>query len=88
MNTVIITALLLVVIAYQVYVTVRVVKSDQYSPTQRMLQIALVWLVPVVGAAICHVVLFTDQSTQKRDDRFIPATDENPPGIGQDALHR
>ena len=88
MGTLVILALLLAVIAYQLFVTVRVVRSDQYSSTQRIVQAILIWLVPLVGAVICHVVLFTDrQSPQRRDDNFVPATDNNPPGIGQDVVH-
>jgi hypothetical protein len=89
MGTILTTGALLALIAYQVFVTIAVLKADQYSPRQRIVQTFLIWVVPLVGAAVCHVVLFTDrQPSTKRDDRFTPATDENPPGIGQDALHR
>ncbi|WP_093208604.1 hypothetical protein [Variovorax sp. YR750] len=33
--------------------TVIVLRSDFYSPQQKGLQLALVWLIPVIGAACC-----------------------------------
>ena len=78
----------LVAIAYQAFIMIRVLKSDQYSVTQRIAQTILIWGIPIVGAAVCHVVLYTDRhSSRAQDEGFVPATDENPPGIGQDAIH-
>lgn len=81
-------AIALLAIGYQAFVMIRVLKSDQYSATQRIAQTILIWGIPILGAAICHVVLYTDRySSRARDEGFVPATDENPPGIGQDAVH-
>lgn len=41
------------VLAGNLIATVIVLRSDFYSSLQRRLQLVLVWLIPVVGAACC-----------------------------------
>jgi hypothetical protein len=49
---------------YQLYVTVRVLRSERYSSHQRIVQTCVIWLIPVLGAVICHLVLgFRDTPT-------------------------
>lgn len=49
----VLTCIALAVVAANLFATAVVMRSDFYSPLQRGLQLALVWLVPVVGAACC-----------------------------------
>jgi ABC-type enterochelin transport system permease subunit len=49
----VLTCIALAVVAANLFATAVVMRSDFYSPLQRGLQLALVWLVPVAGAACC-----------------------------------
>jgi len=44
----------LVAVGYPAYVTTLLVRSEALSPLQLRLQLVLVWLLPLVGAVICH----------------------------------
>lgn len=60
MNVQALVLVLLVGIAcYQVYVMVRVVGASEYSRTQKITQAIIIWLVPFLGAGLCHLVLHT-----------------------------
>lgn len=41
-------------VAYQIYVTRRVSRNRIYSDHQRIIQLIMIWLLPVIGASICH----------------------------------
>lgn len=43
--------------AYQLYVSWRVYQSEYYTGNQRALQLIIIWLAPVIGAAVCHLIL-------------------------------
>jgi hypothetical protein len=63
----------IVVLAYQGYVTIRVRGQDNYSTKQKVLQIALIWLLPVVGAAVVQAFSASDSEIPVRpDERFVP----------------
>jgi O-antigen ligase len=77
----------LVLAAYQLYVTLRVLFAIQYTKVQRLLQLALIWLIPLFGAIVCHVFLVSDaQRPRPRDTAFTQAP-ENPPGGSQEGSH-
>ncbi len=80
-------AALLVAIAfsliYQSYVTRRVLRYPNCTSTQKVLQLALVWLVPLVGAAVVHGFFKQDAAPPRvRDTAFTP--DEVGHGGGAD----
>ena len=55
---------------YQVYVTVRLVRSKSFTSEQKWRQGLFIWLVPFVGAAATLAVLTTkDAAPPKPDDR-------------------
>ena len=62
------TLILLIValVGYQAYVSRRVSKSTDYSQPQLRLQQALIWLVPAVGAFLCHLMLLESDSARER----------------------
>ncbi len=41
-------------VAYQIYVSRRVSRNRIYSDDQRLIQLIMIWLLPVIGASICH----------------------------------
>ncbi len=50
-------AALAALLAFQVYVTVRVFRSRVYEPKQKIWQAQLVWLLPIVGAGLVFTLL-------------------------------
>ena len=71
------------IIVYQAFVTFRIVFSRQYTSGQKLLQVAVIWLLPLIGAVVCHIFLDEDMRPPKpRDTSFTPDTGNNPPGIG------
>jgi hypothetical protein len=56
-------------LAYQTYVTIRVVLSKSHTRAEKWRQLLFVWLVPFVGAAITLSVLATDRKIPVRPDK-------------------
>lgn len=59
--------LLLVVaaLAFQIGVTRRVHRSSLFDPQQKLAQTKLIWLVPIVGAAIVFGVVASEEEAMK-----------------------
>jgi hypothetical protein len=58
---------------YQVYITRRVIKYPHCTNRQKALQLALVWLLPLIGAAVVHGFFKQDASSPpRRDTAFTP----------------
>lgn len=53
-SVLVLTAAAALVLAYQTWVTVKLARADDLSRTQRIAQIAIVWLVPLIGGILCH----------------------------------
>ena len=47
--------MLVAIFAQNIFVTRRVRKSDYYELRQKYIQYALIWLLPVLGAALCYL---------------------------------
>jgi len=58
-------------LAFQTYVTVRVVLSKSYTRAEKWRQLLFVWLVPFVGAAIALSVLATNRKIPVRPDKDL-----------------
>jgi hypothetical protein len=56
---------------YQVYVTIRLVRSNAFTPAQKWRQALFIWLVPFIGAAATLALLATNKDAvpQKQNDR-------------------
>ncbi|MGK3993661.1 hypothetical protein [Sorangium sp. So ce1024] len=54
------------VIAFQIYVTVRVFRSRVYEPKQKVYQAQLVWLLPIIGAGLVFSIL-QEEDKSRRD---------------------
>jgi len=71
--SVLIAAVVVVCLAYQAYVTMRVIAYPNSTGFQQVLQIGLVWFLPVVGALIVHAFFKLDTSPPRsRDPAFTP----------------
>ncbi len=66
------TLLLVAIVAYQIKTTQRVWRSRAFDRPQKLAQSRLIWLLPLIGAAIVGSVL---EDEERRDQG-------NPPGVG------
>ncbi|WP_198088253.1 hypothetical protein [Variovorax sp. E3] len=57
------------------YVTAVVLRCDFYSPLQQRLQLALVWLIPVLGAACCASFASIHRHGASGPDKPFPKPD-------------
>jgi len=46
-----------VIALYQIWVTFQIIRSAIYEPPQKWLQVALIWLIPLIGAVVAHSML-------------------------------
>jgi hypothetical protein len=68
-------ALIVAVLVYQGYVTAKVMANTRCTALQKRMQLAVVWLLPGVGAAVVHAFLVSDNEIPVRaDERFITNT--------------
>ncbi|MBK8254508.1 MAG: hypothetical protein IPK82_17800 [Polyangiaceae bacterium] len=61
---IIVGAVILAVIAFQVWLTVRVARSKLYERKQKVWQAQLIWLLPVIGAGLVFSILQEDERAQ------------------------
>jgi hypothetical protein len=70
-----------VAIAIQLYVSARVVLASEYTLLQKLGQLAIVWLVPIVGALFVRAFLQSDRvPSRERHTSFIADGEGYPPG--------
>ena len=46
------------IVAYQIYVTVAVIRFPGFQSGQKVLQVVLIWFIPLLGAVIAHVLIY------------------------------
>lgn len=59
--------LLCATLGFQIWVTLRVRRTPIYDRAQKTAQAKLIWLVPVVGAAIVFSVLVSEEQYERKD---------------------
>ena len=59
--------LLFAALVFQIWVTLRVRRTPIYDRQQKSAQAKLIWLVPVVGAAIVFSVLVSEEAYDRKD---------------------
>ncbi|EYF07607.1 hypothetical protein [Chondromyces apiculatus] len=64
-----IAAAVLVIVAFQLYLTVRVFRSSMYEQKQKVWQAQLIWLVPIIGAGLVFSILQEDDRAEKEARR-------------------
>jgi hypothetical protein len=60
-------ALLVSALAFQIWVSWRLRRSTIYDRSQKTAQAKLIWLVPVVGAAIVFSVMVSEEQYERKD---------------------
>ena len=61
-------ALLLAALVFQIWVTLRLRRTPIYDRSQKQAQAKLIWLLPVVGAAIVFSVLVSEEAYERKDN--------------------
>jgi hypothetical protein len=59
---------LLSILAFQIWVTVRLRRTPIFDLPQKSAQTKLIWLVPLIGAAIVFAVLVGEEQHERRHD--------------------
>jgi len=69
------TIILCALVVLNATATAAVLRNGLFTARQRVLQLLLAWLIPVVGAVICLIVVATQKSglDVTRDANFHPA---------------
>ena len=62
MGAVIVGSIVLILVALNVVATLRVRSSILYTRSQKLMQLTLIWVVPLVGATLALVVAMSDTS--------------------------
>ena len=80
-NTVAIILGIFLIAGYQVYVSWRMSRSTAYSKRQKSLQVAMIWLIPIVGAAIVHWFASNGLQPYPQPDKNHIRQELTPPGV-------
>jgi len=57
---------LVCLVAFQVWLTVRVFRSKMFEHRQKVLQAQLIWLVPLIGAGLVFSILQEESPSDRR----------------------
>jgi hypothetical protein len=68
---------LVLLLIYQLWVTVSVCRADEYDSKQRNLQCAVIWLLPFFGALTCQLVLRSNRAPIKPANTSFVLQSEN-----------
>jgi len=68
--------LLVSVLAADIWVTIAVSRSVYYSRRQKRIQVCIVWLVPLAGALLVGVFLYSQRDNPVFDTRAYPEPSE------------
>ena len=62
------------IVLYQIFVTVRLIKFTGYSGGQKIVQLFLIWFLPLLGTWIIHAVIRSTEASiaQAADRNFTP----------------
>jgi hypothetical protein len=66
-----VAAVVLIVVAYQLFVSRLVSRCKVFTHAQRRNQPLLIWLVQVLGALICHAVVQSHSTLASTDDSLV-----------------
>jgi hypothetical protein len=68
---IVVGVVVLCAVSFQAWLTFRVFRSGLYERKQKLLQVQLIWLLPIVGAALVFSVLREDDAAQQRADSHL-----------------
>lgn len=70
----------ILLVTYHIYVSIIVFRANEYEQTQRLLQLFIVWIIPLFGAVACHLVLRSQRETVHRKDNLFVSQGPNDGG--------
>ena len=70
-----------IALAFNVVASVLVLRAKFYDRAQKRNQLALIWLLPMVGSVLCLFVIRETSRSAKRSSNSTPPS-ESIPGIG------
>jgi len=75
-----ISAMVLVLAAVNLALTVCVIRDSSLLPAQKLAQCLLVWLLPALGAIVVAIVLYSHRDSTRRGGQHI-RSDQDYPGV-------
>lgn len=75
-------AVLILIIA-NVAVTMSIARTDVYTPNQKLAQLAIVWLLPILGAALIYAVLRSSREHSNSRSQHVSETNTEGEYVGQ-----
>ena len=69
---------LAILVVINAHASVRVVAHDGLSPSQKVFQVAVIWVLPIVGAWLVYLIVFARPS-RPRDPGFDAADQDSTP---------
>jgi hypothetical protein len=64
-------AIVSMVVAYQLWVSILVIRTSMYEPRQKWLQLIGIWLAPVIGAVVAYSMLGTKGKPSEQDPKTV-----------------
>ena len=81
-NFALFTTVAVLILGFQIYVSVRVGLYDGHTAFQKIMQLLIVCLIPFFGAVVAYSFIIPDMAkSRERDTKFISDGGGNPPGI-------
>jgi hypothetical protein len=65
-----------IVLAYQLYVSLLVWRCKFYEPSQKRIQLLVIWILPVLDTVVCHAIVRTHGDKNAPIDSLVKHYDE------------
>ena len=62
---------------YQIWVSVMLLRSCRHESMQKCLQLALIWLIPIFGAAVVHAMMWADRKPPRKPEKGYTEPGDN-----------
>ena len=79
-TTVVILGIIAAAAAWQVWVSVAVVRAGHLERRQKLLQLGLIWLLPIIGAVAVYSMLRAEGKSPYIPERGYTVPGDNAPG--------
>jgi len=76
-TTTIILTILIITIIYNIYVSYKLIKIDDYSYQQKILQGFIIWCIPIIGAIFIHQFMTTSNKKHYPPKSFANKVDSS-----------
>jgi ABC-type nickel/cobalt efflux system permease component RcnA len=73
----------LILVIANIAVTLEIARADMYTRSQKLVQSAAVWLLPIVGAVVIYGVLRSNREHSESRSHHVPETSTEGEYVGQ-----